>query len=294
MCNQEQLARMGSKVSRRQFGAVGLAGGAAASLAACTSMGNDPATAPGSLSQGREIFDAPGGQMDGYFVRPSEGSWPGVILWPDIAGLREAKREMARRLAAQGYSVFVANPYYRSVAGEQFADFQAFRDANGFQKVGPWREKNTPGAVKETADAVVGWLDAQPSVDSSKGIANQGYCMTGSWSFYTAAARPDRVLAAASFHGGGLVSDSAESPHLSIDDSAPGAHFLAAIAQDDDAEQPNAKTVLRQTFEQEDRWGEVDVYAGDHGWTVLDSPSYNEAAAERAWARMLAIYEMAL
>lgn len=294
MCNQEQLARMGAAVSRRQFGAVGLAGGAAAGLAACTTM---PVAADADTSQlqdGSVTFDAPGGQMDGYYVRPASGSYPGVIIWPDIAGLREAKRAMARRLAQSGYAVFVANPYYRSVAGEQFADFQAFRDANGFQKVGPWRERNTPGAVKETADAVVDWLDAQPGVDSSEGIANQGYCMTGSWTFYAAAARPDRVLAAASFHGGGLVTDSAESPHLSIDDSAPGAHFLAAIAQDDDAEEPNAKTTLRQTFQEESRWGEVDVYAGDHGWTVLDSPSYNEAAAERAWARMLAIYQKAL
>ena len=157
-------------------------------------------------------FDAPGGTMDGFFVHPAEGKHPGVILWPDIAGLRDAKMVMARRLANAGYAVFVANPYYRSVAGEQFADFEAFRDAGGFQKVGPWMAKNTPDAVMETAAAVVAWLDGQDAVDTARGIGNQGYCMTGGWAIMTAAAVPERVKAACSFHGAALVGDDPHSP----------------------------------------------------------------------------------
>ncbi|ANU06489.1 dienelactone hydrolase family protein [Paraurantiacibacter namhicola] len=290
MCDQDQMAAMG-RVNRRQFGAIGLAGGAAAGLSACTTM--DTATSS-SLTERQVTFDAPGGRMDGYFVHPRDGAHPGVILWPDIAGIREAKRAMARRLAGEGYAVFVANPYYRSVVGEQFADFETFRAADGFQKVAPWREKNTPEAVMATARAVVDWLDDQERVDFGKGIANQGYCMTGSWTVFTAAARPDRVRAAASFHGGGLVVDGAMSPHRLLSKTDPAAHFQIAIAQDDDAKAPDHDNILQQSLTGAPRMGEVEVFPANHGWTVLDSPAYDRAAAERAWGRMLAIYQRSL
>jgi carboxymethylenebutenolidase len=282
---------MGSKrgLSRRQFTAMGAVGVAAA---ACAPSGG--AKAQDSLVQSDVTFDAPGGTMDGFFVHPGEGKHPGIILWPDIGGIRAAPKAMGRRLAAAGYAVFVANPYYRSVAGEQFADFEAFRNDGGFQKVGPWMAKNTPDAVMETAKAVVAWLDAQDAVDTAKGVGSQGYCMTGGWTIMTAASAPDRVKAACSFHGAGLVGDDPHSPVNLMDDMAPDAYGLICIAKNDDARAPTDKDKLREAADKAAASFEIEVYGGDHGWTVLDSPVYDEPEAERAWARMLATYKEAL
>ena len=192
MCELDQLDTMG-RVDRRQFTRMGVVLGAGATMAACsTTVG-----AEGGLTERMVTFSAAGGTMDGFFVHPAGTKSPAVILWPDIAGLRPAKMAMGRRLAAAGYAVLVANPFYRSVAGVQFEDFAAFRDGGGFDKVRPWMAANTPEAVMETAKSVVTWLDAQDAVDSAQGIGNQGYCMTGSWTIYSAAAVPSRVKAAA-------------------------------------------------------------------------------------------------
>ncbi len=288
MCNQEQLTGMG-RVNRRQFGAMAGAG----AVAACAPMAGDTAKA-GGVVENNVTFAAPGGTFDGVFIHPADGSHPAVILWPDIAGLRPAKVQMGRRLAEAGYAVLVANPYYRSVTGQQFEDFDDWRSNDGWNKVTPWREANTPEAVQETARAVVAWLDAQDAVDSDRGIGNQGYCMTGSWTILAAAAVPSRVKAAGSFHGGGLVGAGALAPVNLLDDMAADAHGLIAIAQDDDAENPDAKTTLRAAAEDAAADIEVEVFAGDHGWTVLDSPVYSEPEAERAWARLLEMYSEAL
>lgn len=288
MCDQEQLAKMGS-VNRRQFGVLAGAG----AVAACAPMAEGTVSADG-LMENTVTFAAPGGTFDGVFIHPASGSHPAVILWPDIAGLRPAKVQMGRRLAAAGYAVLVANPYYRSVAGQQFEDFDDWRNNDGWNKVTPWREANTPAAVQETARAVVAWLDAQDAVDSTRGIGNQGYCMTGSWTILAAAAVPARVKAAGSFHGGGLVGDGALAPVNLLGDMAADAQALIAIAQDDDAENPDAKTALRAAAENAAAEVDVEVYAGDHGWTVLDSPVYNEAEAERAWAELLEMYSESL
>ena len=289
MCELDQLDTMG-RVDRRQFTRMGVVLGAGATLAACsTTVG-----AEGGLTERIATFSAAGGTMDGFFVHPAGTKSPAVILWPDIAGLRPAKMAMGRRLAAAGYAVLVANPFYRSVAGVQFEDFAAFRDGGGFDKVRPWMAANTPEAVMETARSVVTWLDAQDAVDSAKGIGNQGYCMTGSWTIYSAAAVPSRVKAAASFHGGGLVGDAANAPVNLLDDLADDARVLVAIAKNDDARAPTDKDALRAAATAAGADVEIEVYEGDHGWTVLDSPVYNEAAAERAWSRLLATYQAAL
>ena len=294
MCDQQQLSEMGgpaaSAFNRRDFTRLGAMAGMGAGLAACTTTGG----AASGLTENNVSFSAPGGTMDGYFVHPAGSASPGVIMWPDIAGLRDAKKMMARRLAGEGYAVFVANPYYRSVAGEQFADFEAFRDQGGFDKVGPWREQNTPEAVMETARAVVSWLDRQDGVDSARGIGNQGYCMTGGWTILTAAAVPDRVKAGASFHGGGLTGDGAMAPVNLMDRLADDAQLLIAIAQNDDAQDPEAKTELREAAAAANVAAEIEVYNGDHGWTVLDSPVYAEAPAERAYANLLELYSATL
>ena len=176
MCDQDQLIDMGRRgVSRREFGAMG----AMAALAACASV--EAEAQQGGLTETDASFAAPGGTMDAVFIHPASGKHPAVILWPDIAGIREAKKIMARRLAAAGYSVLVPNPYYRSLPAPQFADFDAWRSGGGMQKVGPWMAQNTPAAIAETTRAVVAWLDQQGSVDTGKGVGVQGYGMTGSW-----------------------------------------------------------------------------------------------------------------
>ena len=289
MCELDQLEAVG-RVNRRQFTRMGVVLGAGATMAACsTTVG-----AEGGLSERMVTFNAAGGTMDGFFVHPAGTASPGVILWPDIAGLRASKMAMARRLAADGFAVLVANPYYRSVAGEQFADFEAFRAGGGFEKVRPWMAVNTPEAVMDTARSVVTWLDAQDAVDSARGIGNQGYCMTGSWTIYSAAAVPSRVKAAASFHGGGLVGDGPNVPVNLLDDLADDAKVLIAIARNDDARAPTDKDALRAAAAAAGADVEIEVYEGDHGWTVLDSPVYAEAAAQRAYGRLLALYRSAL
>ncbi len=289
MCDEAKLAEWAnSGVTRRRFGALGMAGAATA----CTPLpGSDTPSA--ALSERNVTFRTPDGAMDGFFVHPGEGRHPAVLFWPDIAGVREAKRQMARRLAGSGYAVFVANPYYRDVAGEQFADFPAFAAAGGMTKVGPWRARLTAEAVMRDAVAAIAWLDTQDAVDSGKGVGTQGYCMGGPFTVWTAASVPARVRGAASFHGGGLVRpDNPMSPHRLFGQTRSS--FLIAIAQDDDAENPDHKTILRAAADAANRPAEIEVYAADHGWCVPDSPSYDQAEAERAWDRLLALYGSAL
>jgi carboxymethylenebutenolidase len=287
MCDQDQLTDMGTRgVSRREFGAMG----AMATLAACASV--EAEAQQGGLSESNVSFTAPGGTMDAFFVHPAQGRHAAVILWPDIAGIRDAKRIMARRLAGAGYSVLVPNPYYRSAPAPQFADFEDFRANNGFQKVGPWMQQNTPAAIGETTRAVVAWLDQQASVDTGKGIGVQGYCMTGSWTIRGAAAVPERIRGAASFHGGGLAGDAPDSPDKLFAQSR--ASHLIAIAKNDDAQSPTHKDILKAAAAAADRPAEIEVYAADHGWTVPDSPVYDQAEADRAWGRLLNLYQTAL
>ncbi|GAA0268093.1 dienelactone hydrolase family protein [Alteraurantiacibacter aestuarii] len=290
MCDQDILdgmATLKGGINRRQFAHLGVVAGAGATLAACTTTSD---AASGGVVETAVSFAAPGGTMDGFFYHPATGKHPAVIMWPDIAGIRDAKKAMARRLAEAGYAVFLGNPYYRSAPAPQFADFEDWRANDGFAAVRPWMAQNTPEAIMETVRAVVGWLDGQAAVDSSRGIGTQGYCMTGSWTIYGLAAVPGRVKAAGSFHGGGLVGEAANAPVNMFDDVAADAHALIAIAQNDDANAPDDKVALRASADAAGLDATIEVYAGDHGWTVLDSPVYNEAEAERAWANLLALY----
>lgn len=285
MCDQDQFAAT-DYVSRREFGKFG-ALGAAGAIAACA-----PVAAGDSVGLAKEpvSFAADGGTMDGVFMHRVGTVSPGIILWPDIAGLRPAKIEMGMRLAEAGYAVLVANPYYRSVSGQQFEDFDDWRSNDGWNQVTPWREVNTPEAVMATARSVVGWLDSQEAVDTTRGIGNQGYCMTGSWTIYSAAAVPGRIKAAGSFHSGGLTRGEAMAPVNLLDDLAADAQVLIGMARDDYARDTSAKDQLEAAGAAAAASVSVEVYDGDHGWTVLDSPAYNEAEAERAWAALLAMY----
>ena len=197
---------------------------------------------------------------------------------------------MAKRLASQGYAALVVNPYYRDVSGEQFADFATFAANKGFETVKPWRAKLDAEAIQMDGRAAAGWLRAQNAVDKSARIGTQGYCMGGPFTVWSTAA-VERMRAAGSFHGGGLVRDDADSPHRMLRGDA---HYLIAIAQNDDAKEPEAKTALREAADAAGAAAEIEVYPADHGWCVPDSPAYDQPAAERAWGRLLATYAEAL
>ncbi len=293
MCERDNLTDWGRSahhdwsLNRRDFAAMAALG----TLTACAgvSAGGQPA----GLVEETVRVTTPDGVMDAFYVAPASGRHPAILTWPDIAGLREAFKVMARRLAGQGYAVLVANQYYRSGPAPMFADFAAFQANDGFEKAGVMRKALTPDAIMRDASAAIGWLDGRVEVDTGKGVGTNGYCMGGPFTVFTAAAVPARVRAAASLHGGGLVKpDDPQSPHQLL--ARTRASYLFAIGQNDDAKEPNVKTVLRQAAEQSGRPAEVEVYPADHGWTVIDSPSYDKAAAERAWDRMSALFAGAL
>lgn len=292
MCDEAKLkAWAKDTISRRQFAVLASAAAVVACAPEAVSGSNGASeTASQSMFSDAVSFPTEDGTMDGFLVYPEQAKqYPAIILWPDIAGLRLAKMEMAMRLASEGYAVLVVNPYYRDVKGEQFADFSAFIADGGFQKVRPWREQLTAEAIQRDARSIAAWLDGQEQVDSARGMGTQGYCMGGPFTIWSAAAVPDRIKAAASFHGGGLVRENAPmSPHKLLGDVRAG--LLIAVAQDDDAEDPQAKVTFAEAARAAGVTAKVDVYAGDHGWTVPDSPAYNEAAAERAYADLLALY----
>jgi carboxymethylenebutenolidase len=231
----------------------------------------------------------PNGMADCYFVHPTTGTAPGVLMWPDIFGLRPAFREMGKRLAETGYSVLVVNPFYRV----QQAPTASAGAATPIPEVLPLMQALTETTHMTDARAFVGWLDQQASVAKDRKVGTQGYCMGGPMAFRTAAAVPDRIGAVASFHGGGLVTDMPNSPHLQAAKSQ--AQMLVAIAANDDMRAPDDKDVLRETFAAANRPAEIEVYAdAAHGWCPPDSGVYNEPQAEKAWGRLLELYGRAL
>ena len=146
----------------------------------------------------------------------------------------------------------------------------------------------TPRTAAIDANAFVTYLDAHAAVDVKRKIGAAGYCMGGPLVVRTAAARADRIGAAATFHGGGLVTTDPDSPHLLIPQSR--ARYLIAIAANDDERDPNSKTVVREALERSHHSAEVEVYAGtQHGWCPPDSMVYNRDQAEKAWARLLVL-----
>ena len=272
----------GKRLTRREFGAVSAGAGLAVLLPR-------PADAQ-SVTESEIEIETPDGVCDSYFVHPASGAHPGVLIWPDAFGLRPAIRQMATRLAESGYSVLAVNQYYRTkkapiAEGTNFAELR--------ETLLPLMRSLSPETNVTDAKAFVGFLDNQSSVDSDRKMGTMGYCMGGPMTMRTAAALPDRIGAGASFHGGGLVTDQPDSPHLLVEKMT--AHYLFAIAENDDERQPDAKDVLRETFEAAGLPAEIEVYEGAmHGWCPPDTPVYHEAQAERAWSRLLALFERAL
>jgi len=272
----------GNKLTRRQFGAVSAGAGLAMFLPRAA---NAQAVAEADID-----VTTPDGVADCFFVHPSSGAHPGVLIWPDAFGLRPAKKQMARRLAESGYSVLVVNQYYRTQRAPvvNTTNFAEVRDI-----LGPLMASLNADTQTRDARAFTSFLDTQPAVDRNRKMGTMGYCMGGPFTMRTAAAVPDRVGAAASFHGGGLVTDQADSPHLLV--PRMKAQYLFAIAANDDENQPEAKNVLRDACAQAGLQAEVEVYAGAmHGWCPPDSTVYHEAQAERAWSRLLVLFENAL
>jgi carboxymethylenebutenolidase len=231
----------------------------------------------------------PDGTADVYFVHPANGPAPGVLMWPDIFGLRPAFRQMAKRLAESGYAVLVVNPFYRTMKAPT-ANAGA---ATPIQELMPLAQTLNETTHMTDAKAFVAWLAGQPAVARNRKIGTQGYCMGGPMAFRTAAAVPDRIGAVATFHGASLVTKGPDSPHLQAATSK--AQFLVAIAESDDKRSPTDKDVMRETFAKAHLQAEIEVYAGAaHGWCPPDTQVYNEAQAEKAWSRLLVLYGKAL
>jgi carboxymethylenebutenolidase len=286
MCDQdhfeedrEQFEALGL-VTRKQFGMM---------LGAGMAMMLPQVANAAAVTEADVTVTTPDGSADCYFVHPSSGKAAGVLVWPDIFGLRPAFRQMGKRLAESGYSVLVVNPFYRTKKAPT-ADAGA---ATPLPDLMPLARGLNETTHMTDAKAFIAWLDKQPSVATNRKVGTQGYCMGGPIAFRTSAAVPDRVGAVASFHGGGLVTDSPNSPHLQA--AKTKAQFLIAIAANDDARSPNEKNVLKETFAKASLPAEIEVYAdAAHGWCPPDSRVYNEPQAEKAWSRLLVLYGKAL
>ncbi|MFT7686588.1 MAG: carboxymethylenebutenolidase [Candidatus Azotimanducaceae bacterium] len=286
MCDEDTVNDVeASKLSRRQFNT--LTAGAALSVML-------PAVANAkSVSEREVVIQTPDGEADCYFVHPSSGKSPAVLIWPDILGLRPAFRQMGKRLAESGYAVLVINPYYRNALSPVVKEGDTFQDPNVRKLVMPFYRALSAETTTSDAKAFVQFIDAQSAVDTNKKIGTTGYCMGGPMTLQAAATIPNRIGAVGSFHGGGLVTDDKTSPHLLIPKMK--ASFLIAIADNDDAKYPEVKGVLRSAYDAAELNAEIEVYKGAlHGWCPPDSPAYHEVQAERAWTRMLAVFGDAL
>ena len=266
-------------VSRRGFGLLTVAAAGAATGAYAADV----------VERDVEV-KTPDGVSDSALIYPSgKGTWPAVVLWPDIFGLRPVMREMGRRLAAQGYVVLVPNPFYRSKKAPVVpAEFDFSKPENRAVLMG-FRGAMSNDGVDRDAIAYVAFLDAQPQTNRKKKVGVQGYCMGGPLSFRTAAAVPNRIGAVGSFHGGGLTTKNPDSPHLLV--ARTKAAYLVCVAQNDDKAQPDSKDILKATFAETKRPATVEVYPANHGWCVKGSAVYDEASAEKAWAELTKLYK---
>ncbi len=286
-------------ITRRDFAALVVGAGIAASVSSSSTAAADIGI---ELVETDVEIKTPDGTCDAAFIHPKSksGSYPGVLIWPDAFGLRPSMRIIGRNVAADGYSVLVPNPFYR-VSKAPFTDASKFNFQNpdDMAKLRPLMASvNAPGNAEKDAAAYVAFLDAQKEVNTAKKIGTQGYCMGGALVVRTAAAVSDRIGEGASFHGGGLVTDKPDSPHLLAPKIKARMYF--GIAANDDAKQPDAKDKLREAFAAARVQAEIEVYPAEHGWCVPDmpmrdgAPIYDKVQAERAWGKLVALYRAAL
>jgi carboxymethylenebutenolidase len=273
-----------TRLSRRAFGAAALG---------ATALATSPALAQSNVVEKDVTVKTADGECDAVLFHPAEGTHAAVLVWPDIMGLRPAFRDLGKRLASQGYTVLVPNPFYRSAKAPVIGDGANFSDPDTRARLSGYRAAMKDEGVDSDAKAYIAFLDAQPQTNKTKKVGVQGYCMGGSLSFRTAAAMPTRIAAVGSFHGGnGLVTKEANSPHLLI--AKTNAAFLVCHAQNDDKNQPTMKDELKVAFTEAKKTATVDVYAADHGWCVPGSAVYNQAEAERAWTNLGNLYKTQL
>ena len=291
MTDKQREQEEQNELSRRDFVAMGIAAGIVAAAG-----GASAADMP--VVETDVDIKTPDGKCNAAFIHPTTGAHPGVIVWADAFGLRPALRELGKRLAAEGYSVLVPNPYYRVTKDPQF-NTATFSFATDRAKLTPLMGSiNAAGAAEKDALAFVAWLDTQKSVNTSKKIGTQGYCMGGPLVMRTAASSA-RIGAGGSFHGGGLVTDNPDSPHL----LAPKIHarMYFGVAKNDDERQPDGKDKLKAALAAANVPAEIEVYPSQHGWCMVDMPVaagampiYDKPQAERAWGKLLALYKTAL
>lgn len=288
MCDETTFQKYDAFVSRRQFAALGAGVAAMATIPGCMAQTTADSGALATTTRDVAITTADG-TCDAAFITPREGRHPAVVLWPDIAGLREATRTMGARLAAAGYAVLVVNQYYRGAKAPVLKAFNDWRSDEGMARIMPLYQALTAEGTIRDATAFVNWLDSQPEVDTRRKIGANGYCMGGPFAVRTAFAVPDRVGAVASCHGASLVTADANSPHRLIGQTH--AAYLFAIGQDDDESAPTDKVELRKAADAAHRSAEIEVYPAPHGWCTIDAPMYDRAQAEKAWGRMLALFK---
>ncbi len=284
MCD-ELTATGATGVTRRSFAALS---GAVAITGIGTGADARSAGQGAALSETTVSIPTASGTADASFIHPVHGTHPGIVMWPDIAGLRDAYKVMGRRLAVAGYAVLIVNQYYRNAPAPVLTSFAEWRTPEGQAKLAPMIAALTSQAVTSDAAAYVHFLDQQAAVDRNRRIGANGYCMGGPFAVRTAAAAPARVGAVASFHGASLVTDKPDSPHRLL--AATHASYLFAIARGDDAKSPGDKDALRAAAAAAHRPAEVEVYPAEHGWCAIDSPVYDPAQADRAHERMLALF----
>jgi len=293
MCDNDSMDDMieyrlrSAALSRREFGALTVGAGVASVLS--------PVANAAEVKGSDVDIKTPDGTCDAYFVHPAKGKGAGVLVWPDIFGLRPAFKKMADRLAESGYSVLVINPFYRAKHAPTAPEKPDFNDPETRKALFALAGGLNVQTTETDAKALIGWLDSQNTVDKKRKMGTTGYCMGGPLMMRTAAAFPDRVGGGCSFHGGNLVTDKPDSPHLLV--PKMNGSYLFAIAANDDMRDPKAKDVLRKTFD--DAHGhakaEIEVYTGTmHGWCPTDAAVYNHEMAEKAWTRQLATFKTAL
>ena len=214
------------------------------------------------------------------FTPDGEGPWPGVVMYPDAGGVRKTLEEMAAKLADFGYAVLLPDVYYRLGDWAPIDMKTAFSDAKERRRLWSMIASVTPMTMALDAEAFFHYLSGRPEVSGDR-FGTTGYCMGGRTSLVVAGRQPDRVAAAASFHGGGLVTDTADSPHL-LADRIQAAVYVAGAENDasftaDHAEQLE-KALTAAGVEHK-----VETYPAGHGFAVPDNAPYDAAAADRHW-----------
>lgn len=225
------------------------------------------------------------------FTPEGSGPWPGVVMYPDAGGVRATFDDMAAELAGMGYAVLLPDVYYRNPGWAPFDMATVFADAGERSRLFSMIGTVTPERMATDAQAFFDYLEARPEVRGHKfGVC--GYCMGGRTSVVVAGRVPDRVGAAASFHGGGLVTDDADSPHL-LADRMTGTIYVAGAANDAGFTPENAAT-LDEALSAAGVTHTVEIYPAAHGFAVPDNAPYDADAAARHWAAMREVFDGAL